>query len=491
MFALAVLTLLWGFLALAVLPPGKQASPKKIRVRLYTPHKGQRRIHNNKKRFRVVACGRRYGKTLMACNEIVRFALEHPNSNNAWVAPWFRQSKIAYRLIRRALAKSGSELITHKSDSELRIELVNGSVIKFFSAENHDAIRGDGYHFIVIDEAGDALKDPKVWTDTIRPALSDTNGRALIIGTPKGRNLFFQLFARGNDPEYPDWASFTAPTSDNPFIPAAEIAAAKSELPEDTYQQEYLAVFLEESAGVFRGIEACIQGLLDPKYVRVAGHFYVLGWDPAKYNDYSVLTLIDCHTRRVVAWQRFNQIDYTVQLEAVAALAEQYGAYVLMDMTGVGDPLLEQLQALARNRGFHADGYLFTNASKKVLVETLQLGIQNRDIEFPDIPVMINELRIFEYIMTPGGLVSYSAPKGAHDDAVISLALAYYGAKQPRVPLSDGYEIEQPQATPSDGPIPITQPLYGPGRQETLVVTKQIDPFKWAETHEGGWADNW
>src|ERR1700746_1981007 len=125
---------------------------RKIKVTLYSPHKGQRRIHASHARFKVVACGRRFGKTLMACNEIVRFALEHNNSNTAWVAPWFRQSKIAYRLIRRALLKSGNEIISHKSDSDLRIELVNGSVIQFFSAENHDNIRGDGYHFIVIDE---------------------------------------------------------------------------------------------------------------------------------------------------------------------------------------------------------------------------------------------------------------------------------------------------------------------------------------------------
>jgi hypothetical protein len=424
---LLISLLFWLLTALTV----SSKAPSQPTITLYNPHKGQRRIHRSKARFKVVACGRRFGKTIMACNLIVKFALDHPGANCAWVAPWFRQSKIAYRFIRRAFARSGNRIIVKKSDSDLRLEFCNGSVIQFFSADNHDSIRGDGYHFLVIDEAGDALRDPEVWQESIRPALSDTDGQALIIGTPKGRNLFFQLFARGEDPEYPDWASFHARTADNPYIPASEIEAAKKELPEDAYSQEYDAQFLEEGAGVFKGLDVCIKGVLDPNYERI-DHAYVVGFDPAKYQDYSVITVIDCHTRQVVYWQRINQIDYTIQLEMVASIADRFHAFILIDQTGVGDPLLEQLKKLKRGRHFSVDGYLFTNASKKALVEQLQLGIQNRDIGLPDIPVMLNELRQFEYQLTPSGMLTYSAPKGAHDDCVISLALAYFAASTPR-----------------------------------------------------------
>jgi hypothetical protein len=406
---------------LAVTATNVVAPKQKIKVR-YGPHKGQWRIHKSKARFRVVACGRRFGKTLMAVNEIVRFALEHKNANCAWVAPWFKQSKMVYRLIRKAFARTGTSIIARKSDSELRFEFVNGSVIQFFSAENYDSIRGDGYHFIVIDEAADALRDPKIWTDAIRPALSDTAGVALIIGTPKGRNLFFMLFNRGNDPEYADWASFHAITADNPYIPREEIETAKKELPEDTYQQEYDAQFLEESAGVFRRIESILAGLLDLEYQPQFEHEYVLGWDPAKYNDFSVLTLLDVTSVRVVWWDRFNQFDYTYQIKRVVAVARRFNAFVLMDSTGVGDVILEQLRE-AYNR---CDGYLLTNPSKKTLIETLQLGIQDRAFTMPKIEVVVNELRQFEYRITPSRNVVYGAPDGAHDDCVISLALAYY-----------------------------------------------------------------
>src|SRR5258708_31748899 len=107
----------WFLAKLAVPSFATNNAPLKRKITLYTPHRGQKSIHRSKKRFRVVACGRRFGKTLMACNEIVKFALDHQNANCAWVAPWFRQSKIAYRLIRRALSKSQGVLV-RKSDSE-------------------------------------------------------------------------------------------------------------------------------------------------------------------------------------------------------------------------------------------------------------------------------------------------------------------------------------------------------------------------------------
>lgn len=409
----------------------------------------------------------------MACNIIVRFALEHKNASCAWIAPWFRQAKIVYRLIRKALRK----LITYKSDAELRIEFANGSVIQFFSTENHDAIRGNGFHYLVIDEAGDALRDPQAWTESIRATLSDTNGEALIIGTPKGRNLFFQLFSRGEDPEYPDWQSFHAPSSANPYIRASEIESVRKEIPEDAYEQEYLAVFKEDSAGVFRGIDACISGELDEDYEPVKGHDYVMGWDPAKYLDYSVVTLIDCHTRAVVGWKRINQIDYIPQIEMVSALAARFKAVVYMDVTGVGAPLAEQLKTKSYSLGFRVEEYLFTNASKKILVEGLQIAIQHKEISFPDIPVLTNELRIYEYQMTPSRNITYGAPKGAHDDAATSLMLAAYGMAQPRGPMMWSLDEDKPVRTLEMAELPENKPY------RMMEIDKPIteDEGEWVE----------
>lgn len=399
--------------------PKKKA---KLKVR-FALHKGQRRIHKSRARFRVVACGRRFGKTLCAVYEILEFALTHPGSNCAWVAPWYRQSKIVYRFIRKVFHRTGKSIIVYKSDTDLRFEFANGSVISFFSSENYDAMRGDGYDFIVIDEAADSLRDGKLWTDVIRPALADRRGQALFIGTPKGRNLFFLLFSRGKDPEYPEWESFHARTADNPHIARDEIEAAKKELPEDTVRQEYDAEFLEESAGVFRRIASVLEGTLDPDYQPRYGHTYVIGWDPAKYSDYSVLFVYDLDLGRVVWFDRFNQFDYSYQVKRVAAVARRFNnAFVLMDSTGVGDVVLERL----REHYDNCDGYLLTNPSKKTLIEALQLAIQDAAFKMPDIEVVVNELKQFERRMTPSRNVIYSAPSGAHDDCVIALALVWH-----------------------------------------------------------------
>lgn len=431
---------------------------RNVKVTLYNPHPGQFPIHRSLARFRVVPCGRRFGKTLLGCNELAKFCCEHEKKLGCWVAPTYRQTKIAYKLIKTAL----QPIMQHSSDSELMIELINGTRMMFCSADNYDALRGFGIHFLVLDECADI--NEKAWTEVLRPTLSDTRGKALFLGTPKGRNFFHTLYHRGLDPAYPEWESFTAPTSANPYIPREEIEAARQELPEMVYQQEYLAIFLAESAGVFTGIDGCIAGeFVDPD----PNCSYVIGWDPAKYRDYSVLTVLNTATMHVDYWERSNQVDYAVQLGRAYELAERYNyAYVLQDSTGVGDPLLEQLQ----RRGLRAEGYLFTNASKKILIETLAVGIQHHNLTFPDLPVLIQELRQMEYTMTPSRLIAYGAPQGAHDDTVMSLALAYYAAAKPRVPLSG-----EPESTPEEEK-PLIQVIYD----------HQRDPFKYAESLYGG-----
>jgi len=392
---------------------------REITVELYSPHPGQVTVHRSKARFRVVPCGRRFGKTYLGCNEFIKFACEHSDTLLAWVAPTYRQSKIAYRLIKRNLIG----LVSHSSDSELTLELPNGARMMFCSSDNYDALRGNGIHFLVIDECADV--NEKAWTEVLRPTLSDTRGRAMFLGTPKGRNFFYTLYHRGLDPMYPDWESFKAPSSSNPYIPKGEIEAAKKELPEDAYLQEYEAEFLEESAGVFRRIEAILEGKLDPDYAPEYGHQYMLGWDHAKYQDYSVLTLMDTTTRKVVWWDRFNQMDHTKQVDRVVAVAKKFNAFVLMDSTGAGDVVFELLRSAYSN----CDGYVFTNPSKKILIETLQLGIQDKAFTMPGIPVVVNELRQFEYKISLSRNVIYGAPDGAHDDCVISLALVWYAVQ--------------------------------------------------------------
>ena len=266
------------------------------------------------------------------------------------------------------------------------------------------------------------------WESTLRPTLSDTQGRAVFISTPRGRNWFYELFARGQDPQYPDYESFTFPTSSNPYIKDEEIEQARATLPSDVFSQEYLAEFMENSAGVFRHILSCVKGALEEPQ---PGHVYVIGWDAAKYTDFSVITVVDIGRKHVVAFDRFNGINYTLQLERLEAVAKKYNnARVIMDSTGQGDPLLEQVKA----SGIYVEGMNFTNAKKQQLIDNLSLQIEQEEVSFPEIKELINELSVYKYEMTRAGNVTYAAPSGYHDDCVISLALAVWELTHRKVP---------------------------------------------------------
>jgi len=391
-------------------------------VKLYKPHAGQLELHENKPynertRFRIACCGRRFGKTMACANELLEHALNLSRTVNWWVSPTYQQSMIAYRIVENALANTG--LIKQELKSERRIELINGSVLSFKSADNFNALRGEGVHFLVIDEAATIQRE--AWEQALRPTLSDTNGKALIVGTPKGRNWFFELFARGNDSEQTDYKSFSFPTWDNPLIPIEEIAEVKRSLPSDVFRQEYEAQFLEDSAGVFRNIKNCIKG----DFEEPTSKQYYLGWDIAKTQDFSVVVVMD-NNHHVVAFDRFNQIDYTLQLQRVEAITKKYNASILMDSTGAGDPVLEQL----KKRGLIVDGYYLSSTSKQQLIEHLSVGLEQEIVTFPQIDVLIHELQIYEYEMTRAGNIRYNAPAGFHDDCVIALGLAYWKSKQ-------------------------------------------------------------
>lgn len=393
------------------------------KIILYKPHSGQKQFHefpdiHQRTRFRIACCGRRFGKTLACANEIIQHAFLISKSVNWWIAPTYQQSMIAYRLIEKAIESTG--YIAENQKSEKRILLKNGSVIMFKSADNFNALRGEGVNFVVLDEAATIQRE--AWEQAIRPTLSDKNGKALIIGTPKGRNWFYEIFARGCDPEQTDYKSFTFPTWSNPLIPQSEIEEVRRSLPADVFRQEYEAQFLEDSAGVFRNIRECIAGSFEEP---ISGKRYFIGWDIAKHQDFSVLVCMD-HHRHIVAFDRFNQIDYSLQLSRVQAMAEKYKASVLMDSTGAGDPVLEQLRA----RGVNVKGYNLSSHSKQQLIENLAVGIEQRLLTFPQIDTLIHELQIYEYEITRAGNVRYNAPSGFHDDTVIALGLAYWHSKQ-------------------------------------------------------------
>jgi len=389
-------------------------------------------------RFIAGACGSKFGKTYGCSIRVAKEAWDNPGSLNWWVAPSYKQAEIAYRLVKRLLPRSMYE--DYKADLRLELRDPDGnpwSQIEFKSADNDDNLRGFAVNFFVLDEAARISREAY---DSVMTTTTQTDGRGIIISTPKGRGWFYDEYQKGEkshildgqDDEYPEWLSIRMPTWENPTVKTARIMTLRKNMPKDVFEQEIAARFLLESAGVFRGIIGCIRkGLVDPRgnplwESPISGHRYVMGVDLARKRDYSVITVFDTVRRHMVYYDRFNAMEWAVQKSRIVQTAKKYKAKVIMDGTGLGDPIVADV----RNAGVAVESFIIGSRSKQELIEKLRVAIEFQNITFPQIPVMIRELERYEYKINSNGNISYSAPSGQHDDTVIALALANWGMSQ-------------------------------------------------------------
>jgi phage terminase large subunit len=201
--------------------------------------KAQDQVAKDPTRFRVVVAGRRFGKTHLAIRELAYHAKE-PSKEVWYVAPTY---KMARQIVWKKLKNKLQDLnwVQKTNETELTIQLINGSVIALKGADNYDSLRGVGLDFIVLDEFADIA--PDAWYETLRPTLSDKQGRALFIGTPKGiGNWAYEIYQNSLD-DIDNWHSYTFTTIDGGNVKPEEIEAAKRDLDERTFRQEYLATF--------------------------------------------------------------------------------------------------------------------------------------------------------------------------------------------------------------------------------------------------------
>ena len=203
-------------------------------------------IFTSDSRFRVVVAGRRFGKTFLSTGELLRQAVNKPGSHCWYVAPTYKAAKeIAWGMLIQTIPP---EYIDKSNETSLTLTLINGSTISLKGAEKPDNLRGRSLDFCVLDEFADMRKE--AWYEVIRPSLSDRKGSALFIGTPKGRNHFYDLWTKGADEEQ-DWSAFQYTTIDGGNVDADEIEAAKRDLDERTFNQEYNAQFVNYSGIIY------------------------------------------------------------------------------------------------------------------------------------------------------------------------------------------------------------------------------------------------
>jgi hypothetical protein len=407
-------------------------------IELPVLHAAQQQILDEHRRFNVVALGRRAGKSKLAQDLLVNTALEQ--RPGGYFAPTYKLLEQFWRELKVVLI----EAIRDKSEQEHRLELYGGGSIECWSTDTGDPARGRRYAIAVVDEAAIIPHLADVWGQAIRPTLTDFQGEGWFMSTPRGLNDFYVLFARGQDALEPHWSSWQMPTSVNPYIASAEIEAARHELPERVFAQEFLAQFLSiEGAGVFRGVRAVSR--LSPR-PPTRGHSYTFGVDWGRSEDFTVISILDATTLEQVALDRFTDLDFEVQTERLHEWASVYRpAQIVAERNSMGGPVVERLQ-----RGYArlldkprpplpVYGWDNTNASKAAVIEKLALAIERGELTLLADQVQQAELLAFESTTTASGMVRYAAPIGMHDDTVIALALANLGAVVDPAPARSSY----------------------------------------------------
>ena len=225
----------------------------------------QQEVFKDPTRFKVVAAGRRCGKSRLAATTLLIEGLKCPQGSAVlYVSPTMGQSR---QIIWDLLLDLGREVIQNSHVNNLDITLINGARIYVRGADRPDTLRGVSLTYAVLDEVADIK--PEAWEQVIRASLSDKKGRALFIGTPKGRNWFYDTFKLGESEEATDWKSWHFTTADNPLIDQTEIESAKKTLSSFAFKQEYMASFTNAGSDIFK--EEWIKYGEEPQY----GSYYV------------------------------------------------------------------------------------------------------------------------------------------------------------------------------------------------------------------------
>lgn len=335
-----------------------------VTLKLKRPHSGQRRVTRERRRFNALACGRRWGKTTALQEWEIGPALEgYPVG---WFAPSYKLLLEAWRELSQVLRP-----VTARTNmQERRIELITGGLVEFWSLDDPDAGRSRKYRRVAVDEAGLVKDLAHIWHAAIRPTLADYQGDAMLAGTPKGRNGFWELWQRGG--RDPEWASWQMPTESNPHIRPDEVAAMRASMPALVVAQEIDAEFTDGALNLFRveDIDRAAQPYAPP----TAGP-WLTTVDVGRRRDATVINTFSIGELpyRRAHFERLERVPYPYIHSRLAATAAQYPGRVVVESNGIGDPLIETAP-------IPLEPWLTTARSKLQALQALQLLFERGDI---------------------------------------------------------------------------------------------------------------
>lgn len=393
-----------------------------ITITLPYPHPLQRDILLTNARFKIVVCGRRWGKTTLGLIAATEMVVQ--GGYVWWVLPNYGMASDVWREVKETLRP----VTVAKNEVERRIDVIGGGYLSVKSADNPDSLRGSGLDLVVIDEAAQIKEE--AWTAALRPALSDRVGGALLISTPRGRNWFYYLYLAGQDEDNYEFQSWQHMTETSPTVTLEEIASARSQLPQRIFEQEYEATFLEGEGAVFRNVRGNLVSPSEPHQHEHKMPRFGMAVDWGKHQDYTAISVGCMVCKCEVELVRFNQIDYEYQKEKLRALYRKWQPYtILAESNAMGEPIIDSL----KREGLPVQGFATTATSKPPLIENLALVYEQGEWAWLDDQVAINEAEAFERKFNPiTARSTYSAPQGLHDDTVIARALLAWLAHVPK-----------------------------------------------------------
>ena len=373
-----------------------------------TPAQGS--IATDTHRFRVVCCGRRFGKTTLAVEEMKGIALSK-SARIAYLAPTFQQARdIAWQMLIKELKP-----ITRKiNESRLELEVVNlkggTSSIQLRGWEAIETLRGQFFDFIVIDEVASMRNFNVYWQEVVRPTLTDTKGQVMFISTPKGFNHFFDLFNTKDD----DYQSFHFTSYDNPFIPKEEIDKAGKEIPEDRFAQEYLADFRKTEGLVYKEFNRDIH-VTEDKPTSVSDT--ILGIDFGYTNPSSIIPInIDGDNHYWILEEFYKTHQTTEQIAEQAKLYKPTKVYA--------DPAEPDRIEILRKSGLNC-----RDVSKDIVAgvdRVRELFKQGRIHISADCKNLIHELETYRYPEKKPDQNEQEKPVKENDHALDALRYALY-----------------------------------------------------------------
>ena len=392
-----------------------------LQITLPTAHPKQNAFGISPAKRKVIAAGRRAGKTTGVAMLAVYESCIH-RRRVLEAAPTADQTDAFWDTCKGFLGELIARGVVYKNESRRLLEMPNGGRIRTKTAWDADTLRGDYADLLILDEY--TLMAPSAWDEVGAPMLLDNDGDAVFIGTPKRKNHFFSMYAKAIGDDTGRWAAWHFTSHDNPYLSREALVEITADMTEQAYRQEILAEFLDNEGAVFRNIRANLHDGGDTPADH-DGHELVVGVDWGKHQDYTAISVLCTTCGREVALDRFNQIDYAFQRGRLMVLFERWRPYnVIAESNAMGEPIIEMLQ----RDGLPVTAFVTTPTSKPPLIESLALALEREECKWLDDPVATAELEAYERTVSlTTGRSRYAAPEGVHDDTVMARALANHG----------------------------------------------------------------